>query len=560
MNNTIKTEIAVGIIFVLAMIIGGVFWAGNNKKQDPLPTQIEAVKNDISPKNFSDNTSAVGTPIVMQDSEVSWYGQPKSIDSIKLFKKGADGGVSVKTWEMGEIKNTQEKIIFAAVDPNDPGGVREYFFAVSKAGNISPYSRYSTGNFLDDFDNNTVSPDIVLRDDNYDRIHSLEYPGLASFGGMIFQYERDRIFGIEDPFFHPELDLYKKIASDNIYGDVFKNTEDGGIYLKSPLGVAKVYSLRMEFFDGNVPQVNWNDGGITKDPFTYRGVGGCGGSKYADDVSDQISLNELIPSGKTSTGETVYEYKDKNTDYLKKWYQENMDFIKTTGNNGSSDFKEDTTYETFSNQHTVFFWKDPLGRLVRFINTNYVYGGGCGKPVIYLYPERTEKISVYVTPTRGMTVSDPVYNHGWNVMADPESNLTNLADKKTYPYLFWEGSGNAIYHMPEKGFVVAKGNLDAFFDEKLAQEGLIKKEINDFKDFWVSKILSENKPYYFVTFVDRTTIDELAPLDISPNPDTTIRVLMDYKGLDEPISVQGFAIQTPARTGFTAVEWGGVLK
>ena len=70
----------------------------------------------------------------------------------------------------------------------------------------------------------------------------------------------------------------------------------------------------------------------------------------------------------------------------------------------------------------------------------------------------------------------------------------------------------------------------------------------------------ENKPYYFVTFVDRATIDKLAPLAISPQPDTTIRVLMDYKGLDEPISVQGFDIKTPQRSGFTAVEWGGVLR
>ena len=49
------------------------------------------------------------------------------------------------------------------------------------------------------------------------------------------------------------------------------------------------------------------------------------------------------------------------------------------------------------------------------------------------------------------------------------------------------------------------------------------------------------------------------PLDINPNPDTVIRVLMTYKGLDKPI--EGIAEQqlptTPTRDGFTVVEWGG---
>jgi hypothetical protein len=35
---------------------------------------------------------------------------------------------------------------------------------------------------------------------------------------------------------------------------------------------------------------------------------------------------------------------------------------------------------------------------------------------------------------------------------------------------------------------------------------------------------------------------------------------MDYKGLDEKINVPNLEIKTPERNGFTAVEWGGVLK
>ena len=44
---------------------------------------------------------------------------------------------------------------------------------------------------------------------------------------------------------------------------------------------------------------------------------------------------------------------------------------------------------------------------------------------------------------------------------------------------------------------------------------------------------------------------------INPNPDTTIRVLMTFKGIDNPIDVKEQQLVTPERNGFVAVEWGG---
>jgi len=55
-------------------------------------------------------------------------------------------------------------------------------------------------------------------------------------------------------------------------------------------------------------------------------------------------------------------------------------------------------------------------------------------------------------------------------------------------------------------------------------------------------------------------MNELAPLHITPQPDTVIRVLMDFSPLDAPIDVEGFTIHTPQRTGFTVTEWGGVIQ
>ena len=45
------------------------------------------------------------------------------------------------------------------------------------------------------------------------------------------------------------------------------------------------------------------------------------------------------------------------------------------------------------------------------------------------------------------------------------------------------------------------------------------------------------------------------PLEINPNPDSIIRIMMTFKGLDNPIDVKEQELVTPERNGFVAVEW-----
>ena len=49
------------------------------------------------------------------------------------------------------------------------------------------------------------------------------------------------------------------------------------------------------------------------------------------------------------------------------------------------------------------------------------------------------------------------------------------------------------------------------------------------------------------------------PLEISPKPDTIIRVLMKYKPLNKKINIKEQKLDTPTRAGFTVVEWGGTI-
>ncbi|MFA6992397.1 MAG: hypothetical protein WC269_03925 [Candidatus Gracilibacteria bacterium] len=84
-----------------------------------------------------------------------------------------------------------------------------------------------------------------------------------------------------------------------------------------------------------------------------------------------------------------------------------------------------------------------------------VSGAEMGKPVIYLYPEKTMKVSVNVAPQAGISVSVPKIGKGWNVIATPTGKLLNVSDLKVYPYLFWEGFASNFVR-PTEGFVVKR--------------------------------------------------------------------------------------------------------
>ena len=63
--------------------------------------------------------------------------------------------------------------------------------------------------------------------------------------------------------------------------------------------------------------------------------------------------------------------------------------------------------------------------------------------------------------------------------------------------------------------------------------------------------------YNYIRFETLDEINSYMPLIIEPQPDTLIRVLMDYKPLDKKINVNEQQLSTPIRNGFTVVEWGG---
>lgn len=175
------------------------------------------------------------------------------------------------------------------------------------------------------------------------------------------------------------------------------------------------------------------------------------------------------------------------------------------------------------------------------------------KPVIYLYPEQTEEVSVELIYDGELTCTYPEYDGGWQVTAHPDGTLTDQETGKAYNYLFWEGTGRNEYDL-SRGFVVPGEDTAEFLEEKLAYLGLNEKERNEFIVYWLPRM--QDNEYNLIAFQEEE-YTEHARLKISPEPDSILRIFMAYKPLDEPADVPEQELEPFVREGFTVVEWGG---
>lgn len=181
--------------------------------------------------------------------------------------------------------------------------------------------------------------------------------------------------------------------------------------------------------------------------------------------------------------------------------------------------------------------------------------GTAKKPIIYLYPKEDTEVSVKLQYKDNITTSYPKYLDGWNVLAKKDGTLTDLSTNKNLYSLYYESENLLNFKVENDGFIVKGSDASTFLEEKLAILGLTEREAEEFIIYWLPKL--EANKYNYIRFATLDEINKNMPLEINPNPDTIIRVLMTYKGLETPIDITEQQLETPTRTGFVAVEWGG---
>jgi len=213
------------------------------------------------------------------------------------------------------------------------------------------------------------------------------------------------------------------------------------------------------------------------------------------------------------------------------------------------------------------------------------------KPALYLYPEEETELTVKVEPAGHITESIPDHEEeGWNVVAYPDGRIQPInrstdqpinrtsdqlanSEQRTanYDYLYYEASLTNVTIPKDHGWIKSADALPVFFADILPHLGLNKTETRDFMDYWIPKLTGEGEQWY-ITLIDRKELDRVEKISFSKQPDTFIRVRFYFEKLDSPNSKSPILsskqmlnsnyqiLNSPSiRSGFTAVDWGGII-
>ena len=176
------------------------------------------------------------------------------------------------------------------------------------------------------------------------------------------------------------------------------------------------------------------------------------------------------------------------------------------------------------------------------------------KPNIYIYPTQSIKLDVYLSfPMGGSVVqSIPQYENGWSVSLDTSGLIDN-----EYHYLFYECQVPNLFQK-EKGWIIKKENLEAFFRENLTQTGFIEPEIEDFIEYWIP-ILNYSSEYILYPQYSKDILP-LIELTLSKQPKCMLRYFYlieeNLKGIS---TLESPTIPDFNRNGFTVAEWGVII-
>ena len=178
------------------------------------------------------------------------------------------------------------------------------------------------------------------------------------------------------------------------------------------------------------------------------------------------------------------------------------------------------------------------------------------KPVIYLYPPQEEAVTVRLDFAGKLTADYPSFDQklgGWLVTAFPDGHLIDPRDGREYSYLFWEGEHRTDWDL-STGFVVRGSDTRQFLQDTLPKLGLTPREYNEFIVYWYPKLQASR--FNLIHFAGREYTDT-AVLNVTPSPDSVIRVFMVWEPLATEISLPSQVFPPVNRHGFTVVEWGG---
>ncbi len=540
------------IAFLVALLIGAGVWLyllSNNNDNSAQPAKPKSQtaskptqsKVDADLAKFINPTTGetwLASPVKL--AKLGYFKDSESENAAEYFKVGSHGA---NTLIMGEFTMVgTEAVVF---EKSPAGQVTAIIHPDGQAVYDQDEDKFRKEEFATSikidstthFDSLSLPPKFDL-----DKGYVVTKPNYATLGDIID-------FGGSPNA--PKTSLVRKIGASSLYRDetVYTDTKltSIGYHLQTPLGTS--INLGYTPLELEANQYQWSSNSI--DDKFHAITRGCGGRASSVSRVDNLSDADFRTVAKSPSGQQVYELTDSGSPLIQKAYSEYKDF----SSGDTSDVNAGISKADFIKAHAIVGYKDHFGQWLIYVRDQLAPAGGCAKPVIYLYPTHSQNVSVRVGAN--VKLSEPFYDPltGWqNVLANPNGTLSVGGVK--YDSLFWEGPGTGSYPSINSGVVVATDQAVTKIRQQLAEQGLNSKEVNDFVDYWKDKL--PKTKYVRLTWLNTADMNRLAPLTINPKPDTTIRVFLDFAGLDTPIDLLAQKLNKVDRKGFTVVEWGGL--
>jgi len=517
----------------------------NNKTETAVTVETPATTATVTEEVSTETAS-----VKIVDEGITWITPRQKLADLKLFAKasGVDGYIGTDYYKVATTSDGGE-IILAMVKTEEMLAIYDFHHFLKKGG-VYYWLSNNSDKVGGDGDSSTYAR-TNSEVNNTLKILSLLPDKTITKGSTVLT--QDKTSSRREAFVNMEStgtkitetkwgDLY--LLKGNDVSETNTSVKTGNYYILRNDGIKIIYTLGSIFrLDDGTLSLTWSNQLGKDQKYSQVVTSKCGnmGGTFPL-IVDQTFLSTKTEVGKSSGGAKVYTISADGILADLAYYVYTMDNL--------SD--KISKSEFIANLGTLA-WQDDYGNWILFLNDKYMPAVECGKPVIYLYPEKDTNVSVKVGAS--VRVSEPAYGTGWNVLAQKNGNL--VLKNKNYPYLFWEGTGFGTYPSIKSGTVVERSKVAETITSQLSYMGLNQKEIADFNEFWLPKM--PNTKYVRLTWLLTEEMNQLAPLSVSPKPDTSIRVFLDFVGLDKKIDIASQTLPKYERKGFTLVEWGGLL-
>jgi hypothetical protein len=549
-----KKLIMLAVFLVLA---GGGAAAYILTKKDPKPAEITKVEettenSTVVEEELTEDVKKFITPTTGE----TWLEKPKKIE-IQGYIEGETADYGSEYYEVGSRNGAT--IIMLVLS-----GIGDQIFLFEKSGSTVTYIARPDGQAVYNDTDEAYSLDQLIKSITVDKTthyDSLSRPQKLPIG------ENQTA---SRPQFNYLGNLVRETTGDNLPKDTEIKKYGGSTFYKSeydyvdtgltsisykiilPINVVSYYTY--EPTNKDITKYKWSKGSSYTDDEILPITRGCGGFTSSVSRVNNLKEDELEVVGQSDTGKDIYAPKSVENTLLKKSYDEFLEFLKNGAEEQTVQIHGDKTIQQYLDEHGIIFFKDAFNDWLVYVRNDLRPQYGCAKPVVYLYPTSTTEVNVKVGAN--VTISDPLYDpeRGWRALARPDGQLT--VNGQSYTSLFWEGNGIGQYPAITSGAVVKTSEAVKTIRSQMGYMGFNNQEISDFLEYWTPYLPS--KPYTRLTWLQTAEMESLAPLYISPKPDSLLRAFLDYAGLDGPIELPAQSLKRVTRSGFTATEWGGL--